>query len=45
MTSARVNSKAEITLPKSVLERLGIEAGESISVDAMNLAITKTGWP
>ena len=78
MTSARMNSKGEITLPKNVLERLGIKAGDqvefveydngivllrsiardiralkgivpkpakSISVETMNLAITKMGRP
>lgn len=30
MASARVNSKGEITLPKSVLERLGVKAGGQV---------------
>jgi AbrB family looped-hinge helix DNA binding protein len=30
MASARVNSKGEITLPTSVLERLGIKAGDQV---------------
>jgi AbrB family looped-hinge helix DNA binding protein len=30
MASARVNSKGEITLPKSVLERLGVKAGDQL---------------
>ena len=78
MVSPRVNSTGEITLPKSVLERLGGKAGDqvdfvecdqgvvllrpiahdiralkgivlkpakSISVDTMNLEITKMGRP
>lgn len=30
MASARVNSKGEITLPKSVLERLGVKTGDQV---------------
>jgi bifunctional DNA-binding transcriptional regulator/antitoxin component of YhaV-PrlF toxin-antitoxin module len=30
MTSARVNSKGKIKLPKSVLERLGVKAGVTL---------------
>jgi antitoxin PrlF len=30
MTSARVKSKGEIKLPKSVLERLGVTAGDKL---------------
>jgi antitoxin PrlF len=30
MASARVNSKGEITLPKSVLERLDVKAGDQV---------------
>ena len=78
MTSAKVNSKGKITLPKSVLERLGVKAGDQvefveygqgvvllrsiahdiralkgivpkpakpISIETMNLAITKMGRP
>ena len=78
MTSARVNSKGKITLPKSVLGQLGVKAGDQlefvecgqgvvllrsiahdiralkgivpkptkpISVETMNLAITKMGRP
>jgi antitoxin PrlF len=30
MASARVNSKGEITLPKSVLKRLGVKAGDQL---------------
>ena len=30
IASARVNSKGEITLPESVLERLGVKAGDQV---------------
>ena len=30
MTSARLNSKGQITLPKAVRERLGLAAGDSV---------------
>ena len=30
MASARVNRKGEITLPMSVLERLGVKAGDQV---------------
>ena len=30
MTSARVNNEGEIKLPKSVLERMGVKAGDQL---------------
>jgi AbrB family looped-hinge helix DNA binding protein len=78
MTNTRVNGKRQITLPKSVLERLDVKASDrvefvehgqgavllrsiardirklkgmvpkpaqSVSVETMNLAITKMGRP
>jgi AbrB family looped-hinge helix DNA binding protein len=34
MASARMNSKGEITLPKSVLELLGVKAGDQLELSS-----------